>query len=98
MTGGSGTDLGGSPATQASVSDAPRRRKAEIVFIGLFAALQLAVPVAREEFFPFTRAPLFIDSPKTYSIYTVIGPDRRVIDAHALGLGLEYWGLNGFHK
>src|SRR5579884_3415666 len=72
-------------------SRTPRGRR-ELLAVGLFVGLSVAVPIFTCELFPFSRAPMFADRPGLYCDYAVFAPDGRALDVLDFGLQRNYWG------
>jgi hypothetical protein len=69
------------------------RRRWELAAAGLFVLANLAVPLAVEDFYPFTTTPMFRDKPRYYSDYRVYDPrdigGQAVSPAELSTLGLQ---------
>ncbi len=73
----------------------PRGRR-ELTAVGLFCIVFAVVPLVTTELYPFSRAPMFADSPRQYCAYAVITPaGLRLTEPKELtpfGLQRNYWG------
>jgi hypothetical protein len=69
----------------------PRGRR-ELAAVGLFMAVTLIVPLVTTEMCPFSRAPMFADTPRVYQTFDVFDPAGNELPALEFGLQRNYWG------
>ena len=86
-------------------SATPRGRR-ELLAVAAFCLVNVAVPLAWVEMFPFSRAPMFADAPRLYCAYVIETPDGRTLgedredndprqayeELKPFGLERNYWG------
>jgi hypothetical protein len=60
--------------------------------VGLFVLVSLAVPLLVTDLCPFSKAPMFADSPKLYCDYQVFSPQGEKLEPIDFGLQRNYWG------
>jgi hypothetical protein len=65
----------------------------EVVAAASFVLVNLLVPVFCVELYPFTRAPMFEDSPRRYCNFTVHAPDGRVLPPADFGVQRNYQAI-----
>jgi hypothetical protein len=67
----------------------PRR---ELLLVGAFVLLNVIVPLAVFELYPFSIGPMFCDAPQRYCDYSVTGPDGEPLPLADFGLQRTYNG------
>lgn len=67
----------------------PRR---ELLLVGAFVLLNVAVPLTLHELYPFSIGPMFSDAPQRYCDYAVEGPDGEALPLEEFGLQRTYNG------
>jgi hypothetical protein len=75
----------------SSWSQTPRGRR-ELLAAGLFCLANVLVPLFITDLYPFSRAPMFADSPSRYCDYSLTGPDGTALAPADFGLQRNYWG------
>jgi hypothetical protein len=66
--------------------------RGELLAVGLFCLVCVAVPLFCVELYPFSRAPMFTGAPRLYCTYNVLDPQGRPLPAEDFGLQRNYWG------
>ena len=87
------------------MSSSPTRglRLSERVFLGLFVAANILVPLLLIEFYPFTIAPMYDTRLREVTLYAVRGPSGQPLPARDFGLDIANLGADGtatspFHR
>lgn len=71
-------------------NDSQKKRSAG--WIAIFLILNVAIPLALMDLYPFSRGPMFSDSPRHYSQFRVMSPEGKELDLMDFGLHRIYWG------
>lgn len=71
-------------------------RRMELGIVGLFVALNVTVPLAARELYPFSSFHGFVDSARRYCDYRVVGPEGEPLSTAAFGLHRNYYGNGGY--
>jgi hypothetical protein len=68
------------------------RGRREAAAVVVFAALCAMVPLWRDEWYPFSCAPMFEDAPQLYCDYQIQDPRGRALAPGDFGVQRNYWG------
>lgn len=66
--------------------------RCELLLVGAFLALNIIIPLAIGELYPFSHAPMFADAPRRYCEYSVTGPNGETLRLVDFGLHRRYNG------
>lgn len=79
------------PAASPRWSSTPRGRL-ELLAVGTFVFLNVALPLLIMDLYPFSRAPMFADAPLRCCDYHVYDPRGQELTLVDFGLQRNYWG------
>ena len=73
-----------------------RSRRSERIFLSVFLACTILIPLTVEKIIPFDRPSFFVASVRRHCVYKITDPNGRSLPLHEFGLGNFYFGQRGW--